>query len=75
MKISNIKRFYVENTLSNEKDKIFYSLKKAVEYVIEQANENLLIHIGGYNLEYYIKGDTVNSLYLRCSNIIATLKA
>ena len=73
MKISNIKRFYVENTLSNEKDKIFYSLQKAVEYVIEQADENLLIHIGGYNLEYYIKGDTVNGLYLRCSNIIATL--
>ena len=73
MKISNIKRFYVTNTISNEKDKVFYSLQKAVEYVIEQANENLLIHIGRYNLEYYIKGDTVNSLYLKCSNIIATL--
>ena len=72
MRISDIKRFYVQNTITDEQ-KGFCSLTQAVEYAIEKANTNLLIHIGGYNLEYYLIGDTFDSLYTRCANIIARL--
>lgn len=73
MKISDVKRFYVEDTLTCTEVATFFSLTQAVEYVIAKANTNLLIHIGGYNLHYYLKGDTHNTLYLRCANTIATL--
>lgn len=69
MTVSSIKNFYVENTITEE-EKSFNSLKKAVEYCIKQKNTNLLIHIGGYNLEYYEQGDTYETLYNKCKEIL-----
>lgn len=69
MKISYVKRYYVENVCTNE-EKDFKTLTAAVKYVLEKKDANLLIHIGGYNLDYYHNGDTFNSLYNRCASII-----
>ena len=74
MKITDVKRFYVEDTRDNTEQAVFFSLTQAVEYVVAQADTNLLIHIGGYNLHYYCNGDTTNSLFLRCANTLATIR-
>ena len=68
-----IKRYYVQDALT-DKTKGFQSLKKAVEYCISEKNTSLLIHIGGYNLDYYKKGDTYTTLYNRCKDFINELK-
>lgn len=73
MKITDIKRFYVQDTRDNSEIATFFSLTQAVEYLIAKADTNLLIHIGGYNLSYYLIGDTHNKLYIRCANIISRL--
>ena len=39
-------------------------------YCLEAKNEAYLIHIGYWNLDYYKKGDTFESLKARCENII-----
>lgn len=67
-----IKRYYVQNTLT-DKTKGFSSLKKAVEYCITEKNTALLIHIGGYNLDYYKIGDDFLSLYSRCKEYLNSL--
>ena len=43
---------------------------KAIEACLEAKNEAYLIHIGYWNLDYYKKGDTFESLKARCENII-----
>lgn len=68
-----IKRYYVQNALT-DKTNGFSSLKKAVEYCITERNTALLIHIGGYNLDYYKIGDTYITLYNRCKDFINELK-
>jgi hypothetical protein len=74
MRISDVKRFYVQNTRTDEQ-RGFCSLTQAVEYAIKKADTNNLIHIGGYNVEYYLYGDTHESLYARCAEIIRGLKS
>ena len=48
----------------------YKSLDKAIEACLEAKNEAYLIHIGYWNLDYYKKGDTFESLKARCENII-----
>lgn len=74
MKVSNIKAFYVEHRYNDAPQKSFRSLIQAVQYAVTQADEDLLIHIGWYNLVYYKNGDTVEELYRRCKKIIADIK-
>lgn len=71
-KISYIKRYYVEHYYTDE-EKGFKTLTAAVKYVLEKKDTNLLIHIGGYNLDYYHNGDTFESLYNRCVAIVEQL--
>ena len=66
-------KFYVQNTITDEEIK-FSSLKKAVEHCVALKDMNTLIHIGGYNLDYYIAGDTFDTLYARCKEILDTIK-
>lgn len=73
MKVHDIKRFYVQNTIT-DREIVCHSLTHACEIVINQHDENNLIHIGGYNLDYYRKGDSVNSLFLRCVNILSGIE-
>lgn len=72
MKVSYIKKYYVEHYYTDEQ-KSFKTLTAAVKYVLEKKDTNLLIHIGGYNLDYYHNGDTFESLYNRCATIVAHL--
>ena len=64
-------RFFVQDTEEFENNGIEYkSLDKAIEACLEAKNEAYLIHIGYWNLDYYKKGDTFESLKARCENII-----
>ena len=69
MKISNIKNFYLENT-NTGKTVVAHTLRHACELAVNAHNTNLLIHIGGYNLDYYQPNDSVTMLYNRCLEII-----
>lgn len=77
--------YYVENTFSDEKPEQFTSLKKAVERTIELASaefnpvwakhfDKWLISLPCYNLEYYHRGDTFETLYERCKKTFNELK-
>ena len=68
-----IKTYYVEHTISSEYV-TFKSLKKAVEYSIQKKNEMLIIHVGGWNLDGYNRGDTFETLYNRCKKYLAEIK-
>ena len=70
MKISDIKNFYVEDIYNNHKEIRVSSLKKACEIAIERAETTTLIHIGSFNLDRYHIGDTYETLYQRCADII-----
>lgn len=64
-------KFFVQDTEEFENNGIEYkSLDKAIEACLEAKNEAYLIHIGYWNLDYYKKGDTFESLKARCENII-----
>lgn len=63
---------YVQNIYTDKEYK-FNSLKKAVEYAISVKDETNLIHIGYYNLDYYKNGDTFDTLYKRCKEIIKNI--
>lgn len=63
------RRYSVENIFTDEV-KPFRNLKKAVEYAIEQKDSSNLITCGNINLEYYMYGDTYDTLYARCKAII-----
>jgi hypothetical protein len=72
MKISDVKRYYVQHSYTDEQ-KGFTTLTSAVKYVIEKKDHNLLIHIGGYNLDSYNRGDSFETLYNRCVNTLASI--
>lgn len=72
MKISYVKKYYVAHSYLDE-EKTFKTLSGAVKYVIEQKDPNLLIHIGGYNLDSYNRGDSFESLYNRCVDTLASI--
>lgn len=63
---------WVQNVYTDEEHK-FNSLKKAVEYAITLKDDTNLLHIGYFNLDYYRKGDTFNTLYNRCKEIIKNI--
>lgn len=63
------KGYSVENIFTDEV-KPFRSLKKAVEYAVGQRDSTNLVTCGGVNLDYYMSGDTVETLYSRCKNVI-----
>ena len=69
MKISDIKNFYLEDTNSGKEIKV-HSLKHACELAVNRHDVNTLIHIGGYNLDYYHESDSAGALYNRCVEII-----
>lgn len=69
MKISNIKKFYLEDTKTG-KTVVAHSLRHACELAVNAHDINLLIHIGGYNLDYYQPYDSTATLYNRCLEII-----
>lgn len=72
MKVSYVKRYYVQNVNTNE-EKSFKTLAAAVKYALEKKDTNLLIHIGGYNLDYYHCGDNFENLYNRCVTIVTQI--
>lgn len=64
-------KFFVQNTDEFENNEVeFNTLDKAVKWCINAKNDAYLIHIGYWNLDYYKKGDTFESLKARCENII-----
>jgi hypothetical protein len=67
-RISDIKNFYLEDFDGNEVR--VNSLQRACELAVDRHDVHTLIHIGGYNLDYYRYGDTVETLYNRCVEII-----
>ena len=67
-RISDIKNFYLEDFDGNEVT--VHSLKRACELAVERRDVHTLIHIGYYNLDRYHYGDTVETLYNRCVEII-----
>ena len=56
-------RFFVQDTEEFENNGIEYKS-------LDAKNKAYLIHIGYWNLDYYKKGDTFESLKARCENII-----
>lgn len=62
-------RFKVEHIFSG-KVVDFKRLKDAVKYSIEEADTANLILCGNINLDYYRDGDTEESLYQRCEEIV-----
>lgn len=63
------KGYSVENIFTDEV-KPFRSLKKAVEYAIGQRDSANLVTCGNVNLDCYVCGDTVETLYNRCKSLI-----
>lgn len=72
MKISYIKRFYVQHCFTDCQVG-FSSLTAAVRYAVSQKDTNLLVHIGFFNLDYYRNGDTFDTLYQRCVEIVKNI--
>lgn len=61
--------YYVQNDFAEDIYDLgirFSSLKKAVEYAVEQKSTANLIHNGWHNFDRYQYGDTVETLLARC---------
>lgn len=69
-----IKNYYVENTTTCANEATFKSLKKAVAFCVIRKDTNLMIHVGGWNLDSYEIGDTTETLYTRCKKYLAELR-
>lgn len=70
---NNNTMYYIEDTKTNRDILSTCSLWHACELAVNRHDTNILIHIGSFNLDYYMRGDTTLSLYDRCKKILASL--